>query len=237
MEKEFSASELERYSRHIAMTDFGLEGQRKLAGGSVLVIGAGGLGSPVAYYLAAAGVGRIGIADGDCVDMSNLQRQILHGVADLGRPKAVSACEKLQALNPEIKIETIARFVDEDEMAELFSYYDFVIDATDSLKAKYAIDEGCRKAGKPYSHGAIFCYEGHTMTVLPGSSRLTDLFPDGMLTDTSGPTAGPLGVVAGILGCIQAAEAIKYITGIGELLTDRLLRFDLRTMRFSTLRL
>ncbi|MCM1348813.1 MAG: HesA/MoeB/ThiF family protein [Firmicutes bacterium] len=237
MSYKFSEAELARYARHIDMDGFGLEAQRKLAEGAVLIVGAGGLGSPVALYLAAAGVGRIGIADGDVVDVSNLQRQVIHNSAGVGRPKVESARESMVALNPGIKVETYNRYLAGEELEEVVSNYDFVVEATDSLETKFAVDRACAAVGKAYNYGGIFRFEGHTMTVLPGSVRLTDLFPDHPGRAPKLKNAGPLGVLPGVIGPIQAAEAIKYLTGIGELLVDRLLKVDLLTMRFATIRL
>lgn len=237
MHHTFSADENTRYARQLSLPGFGIEGQRKLAESSVLIIGAGGIGSPVALYLAAAGVGHITIADGDFVDLSNLQRQIIHSTADINRPKAQSAFEKMTALNPHITITPITHFISGQELDNLISQHDFTIDATDSLNGKFEVDAACFRCSKPYSHGAIFQFEGQTMTVLPSSARLTDLFPEGPESVETVPPTGPLGVVPGIIGSIQATEAIKYITGIGELLTDRLLRFNTLTMQFTTLRL
>lgn len=237
MAHDFSPEELSRYSRHLSLPGFGRDAQQRLADSSVLIIGAGGLGSPVALYLAASGVGHITIADGDNVDLSNLQRQIIHATADVGRPKAISAAEKMMALNPEIRVTPLTRFISEEEIEPLILAHDFIIDATDSPEGKFLIDAACARCGKAYSHGAIFQYEGHTMTILPSTARLTDLFPEGPVLSDRPQPVGPLGVVPGILGTIQATEAIKYLTGVGELLTDRLLRFDILTMQFSTIRL
>lgn len=236
-EPHLTSEELSRYSRHIALPDFGIEGQKRLSRASVLIIGAGGLGSPIAFYLAAAGVGHITIADGDRLALSNLQRQIIHNTADLDRLKAHSAAEKMLSLNPNIRVTVIDRFIAPDQMPELFSEFDFIIDATDSPTAKFAIDRAALKARKPYSHGAISQYEGHALTVLPDTARFSDLFPEGPQPQPDGPIAGPLGALPGIIGSIQAAEAIKYITGIGQLLTNRLLCFDLLSMRFTEIRL
>ena len=230
-----SSDQLTRYARHLSLPGFGLEGQQKLAESSVLIIGAGGLGSPIALYLSAAGVGHITIADGDCVDLTNLQRQIIHSTADIGRPKAISAAESMPAVHPTVAIEPIARFLSEDEMLRIFPRFDFIIEATDSLETKFIVDRVCHRLQKPYNHGAIFRYEGQTMTIIPGSTRFADLFPDGPEAVSRSKTAGPLGVVPGVLGSLQAAEAIKYLTGSGRLLTDRLLRFDLLTMEFTTI--
>lgn len=226
-----------RYARHISLPGFGEEGQLRLRNGSVLVIGAGGLGSPVLLYLAAAGVGHIGVADGDVVDTTNLQRQVIHTTASVGMGKVKSAAAKMRALNPDVEIEEFGEFVNESNIAGLIAGYDFVIDATDSIDIKFLINDECVKAGKPYNHGAIFQYEGHTMTVLPGSADLRTLFPDGpSAVDRSAPV-GPLGVVPGVLGTLQATEAIKYVSGVGELLVNRLLCFDLLTMQFTCLRI
>ncbi len=225
-----------RYSRHLSLPGFGEEAQQKLKEGSVLVIGAGGLGSPVLLYLAAAGVGRIGIADGDNVDTTNLQRQIIHSTEWIGRSKVSSAAQRIRSLNPDITVEEYHSFVNEQNISELISHYDFVIDATDNLAIKFMVNDACVTAGKPYSHGAIFQYEGHTMTVLPGTANLRTLFADEPENMDEAPS-GPLGVVPGVLGTLQATEAIKYLGNVGELLTNRLLRFDLRTMLFSTIRL
>lgn len=226
-----------RYARHISMPDFGEECQLRLSHGSVLVIGAGGLGSPVALYLAAAGIGRIGIVDGDIVDLSNLQRQVIHSTADIGRPKVRSAAEKMLAINPALHVDAIDCFVDAATLPGLIGDYDFIIDATDSLDIKFLVDDVCTAAAKPYNHGAIGLYEGQTMTVLPGTVTYRQLFPEKPQPDRTAPAAGPLGIVPGILGTIQASEAIKYIAGIGRLLTDRLLRFNALTMKFSEIRL
>ncbi len=234
-----SPDELQRYARHIALPEIGLEGQQRLRRASVLIIGAGGLGSPVALYLAAAGVGTIGIADADCVDVSNLQRQIIHDTPSVGRPKVDSAADRMTALNPNVATVRYHEWITADNIAAVIAPYDFIIDATDSLDTKFLVDEACFAAGKPYSHGAISRFEGQTMTVLPSTARFRDLFPDGpeAVERQKGNPAGPFGVVPGILGCIQAAEAIKWITGAGELLTDALLRFDVLTMEFTRIRL
>lgn len=228
---EFSAEEQARYARQLALEGFGIDGQQRLHDGSVLIVGAGGLGSPVAYYLAAAGVGHIGIIDGDAVDTSNLQRQIIHRTADIGRPKAMSAKEKLTALNPNAEITAYTGFLTEDNGAELISGYDFIVDATDSLRAKFLINDLCVASRKPFSHGAIYRYQGHTMTYVPGEPCYRCLFES--MPEPDGLPQGPIGAVAGIIGSIQAAEAIKYLSGTGSLLTGTLLTVDARTMEFG----
>lgn len=223
-----------RYSRHILLPEVGGEGQQKILNGRVLVIGAGGLGSPVAYYLAAAGVGTIGIADGDKVDMSNLQRQILHFTDDVDRPKVESAKEKLEALNPDVRIEPLNYRLTQENIASIIKDYDFVIDGTDNFPAKFLINDACVLQEKPYSHAGVLRFNGQTFTYLPGHMCYRCIFrempPKGAVPTCS--EAGVLGAVVGVLGTIQAAEAIKYLLGVGELLTDRLLVFDALAMRF-----
>ena len=226
-----------RYARHLSLPGFGEEAQKRLKNGSVLVIGAGGLGSPVLLYLAAAGVGRIGVADGDTVDTTNLQRQIIHSTNSVGTSKVASAAQRISALNPDITVVTHDTFVNQENIASLINSYDFVIDATDSPDIKFLVNDTCVALGKPYNHGAIFQYEGHTMTVLPGTADLRTLFPDGPVAETANTPVGPLGVVPGVLGTLQATEAIKYLSATGTLLTDRLLRFNLLSMQFTTIAL
>lgn len=226
-----------RYARHLSLPGFGEEAQKRLKNGSVLVIGAGGLGSPVLLYLAAAGVGRIGVADGDTVDTTNLQRQIIHSTNSVGTSKVASAAQRISALNPDITVVTHDTFVNQENIASLINSYDFVIDATDSPDIKFLVNDTCVALGKPYNHGAIFQYEGHTMTVLPGTADLRTLFPDGPVAETENTLVGPLGVVPGVLGTLQATEAIKYLSATGTLLTDRLLRFNLLSMQFTTIAL
>lgn len=223
--------ELERYKRHILLPEIGINGQEKLKAARVLVIGAGGLGSPVLLYLAAAGIGTIGIIDGDAVDRSNLQRQVIHTTSDINKPKVTSAQEKIKALNPNVNVITHYCFIDENNAADIISQYDFVIDATDSFDAKFLINDICVASEKPYNHGAIYRYQGQTMTIVPGTACYRCLFDS---KPSAGESAGPLGVVPGILGTIQAAEAIKYITQTGTLLTNRLLIFDSLSMQFNT---
>lgn len=235
---DFTQDELHRYSRHILLQEVGIEGQEKIRQGRVLVVGAGGLGSPVALYLTAAGVGTIGIVDGDVVDVSNLQRQVIHFTPDVGRPKVESAAEKMRLLNPGVKVETYGEFLTAANAPDIIGGYDFIVDCTDNLAAKFLINDACVAAGKPFSHGGILRFEGHTFTHLPGTACYRCLFPTPPPADEMATCSrtGVLGAIAGMLGTIQAAEVLKFLTGAGRLLTDRLLRFDARTMEFREVR-
>lgn len=225
----------ERYARHLILEGVGAEGQQKLLDGSVLVIGAGGLGSPVLLYLAAAGVGRLGIADSDVVELSNLQRQVIHTTPRIGTPKVLSAQKTLEVLNPDVRIKAHQIRVGADNIAALAAEYDFVIDATDNFEAKFLINDACVAANKPYSHGGILRYAGQTMTVIPGQSACYRcIFPEAPEGDvaTACSKAGVIGVLPGIIGTLQATEAIKYLLGVGELLTGRLLTYDSARLKF-----
>ncbi|MDD3293821.1 MAG: HesA/MoeB/ThiF family protein, partial [Geobacteraceae bacterium] len=225
----------ERYSRQILLDEIGPEGQERLLHAKVLIIGAGGLGSPAAFYLAAAGVGTIGIADGDQVELSNLQRQILHGTSDIGRPKVYSAREKMASINPEIIVLPHHSPVTGKNIGNMIETYDFVVDATDNFPSRFLINDTCVRLGIPYSHGGVLRFLGQAITVLPHSSPCYRcIFPEPPPDEVASACChdGILGVVPGIIGAIQAAEAIKYLTGIGELLTGRLLTFDALRMRF-----
>lgn len=227
--------EQERYSRHLMLPEVGVAGQKRLQNSRVLIIGAGGLGSPAALYLAAAGIGVIGIADGDTVELSNLQRQILHSHADLGRAKTASANQRLHEINPDCLVVQIPIMVDQDNLPGLLADYDFVIDATDTLASKFLINDTCVAAGVPFSHGGILRFQGQTMTVIPGfSACYRCLFGELPSTEECEPCehGGVFGVLPGVIGSLQAAEALKYLLGIGKLLTNRLLTFDLSAMRF-----
>ncbi len=228
----FTTEQVERYSRHIMLKEVGGWGQLKLLESKVLIIGAGGLGSPAALYLAAAGVGTIGIADGDLVDLSNLQRQIIHATPDVGKSKIRSARDKIEALNPDVRVITHEERVLAANIREIIGGYDFVIDGTDNFPAKFLINDACVIMKKPYSHAGILGFYGQTLTYTPGTACYRCIFrelpPKGLI-----PTcreAGVLGVVAGILGTIQTAEALKFILGIGDLLTNRFLYIDVLTM-------
>lgn len=235
---DFTEDDLVRYSRHILLADVGVEGQEKIRNGRVLIVGAGGLGAPVALYLAAAGVGTIGIVDGDVVDLSNLQRQVIHFTPDVGRPKVDSAKDKIQKINPGVEVVTHKEFLMADNALDIIKDYDFVIDGTDNFPAKFLINDACVMAGKPFSHGGILRFEGQTFTHLPGTACYRCLFqappPPGAVPTCS--QAGVLGAIAGMLGTIQAAETLKYLTGVGELLTNQLLTFNAKTMNFRKLK-
>jgi molybdopterin-synthase adenylyltransferase len=231
----FSDDERQRYARHLALAEVGVEGQERLRAGRVLVIGAGGLGSPAAQYLAAAGVGCIGIADGDRVELSNLQRQVIHGTSDLGRAKVLSARDRMLEINPGVRVECIGEWLTGDNIGGIVADFDFVLDATDNFDAKFLINDACLAAGRTYSHGGILRFQGQTMTVLPGKSTCYRcIFPEPPDPEValSCSRAGVLGVLPGVIGVIQATEAIKFLLGIGELLTSRLLTYDLLNMRF-----
>lgn len=230
----------ERYARHLVLDEIGEKGQELLLKSRVLIIGAGGLGSASALYLAAAGVGTIGIADADRVDLSNLQRQIIHTVSDLGKEKVFSAKESICALNPDIDVKTYHIFVDGDNIAKLIDDYDFVIDATDNFDAKFLINDACVAARKPFSHAGIFRFHGQLMTYVPDKGpcyRCIFSSPPPEDAMPTGRQAGIIGAVAGVIGSLQAAEAIKYITGAGELLTGQLFTCDILTMTFRKITL
>jgi molybdopterin/thiamine biosynthesis adenylyltransferase len=230
-----SEEQIARYSRHILLKEVGDKGQRKLLDGRVLLIGTGGLGSPIALYLAAAGVGTIGIADADTVDISNLQRQVIHATSDLGRPKVASAKEKMEAINPDVKVIPYQGWVRAENIAAMVADYDFVIDGTDNFAAKFLINDACVLAGKPFSHGGILQFDGQTMTVQPGESPCYRcIFPEPPPKDLILPCsrAGVIGVLPGVIGTLQATEAIKFLLGEGELLTGRLLTYNALRMRF-----
>jgi len=237
---DLTENQLERYSRHILLDDVGVGGQEKLLQAKVLIVGAGGLGCPAALYLAAAGVGTIGIIDSDSVEISNLQRQIAHFTRDIGFPKVESAAEKMRAINPDIRIKTYKDYLCAANITNIIAEYDFVIDGTDNFPTKFLVNDACIFRGIPYSHGGILRFNGQTMTVVPGKSacyRCSFREPPPPDAVPSCAQAGVLGAIAGMLGTIQAAEALKYITGVGDLLTNGLLTFDARTMTFRKIHL
>jgi molybdopterin/thiamine biosynthesis adenylyltransferase/rhodanese-related sulfurtransferase len=232
--------EVKRYSRHLIMPEVGVDGQRKLKAAKVLCIGAGGLGSPAALYLAAAGVGRLGIVDFDNVDVSNLQRQILHSTPDIGRPKLVSAKEKLHALNPEIQIDTYETALSSENALQLFEPYDIVVDGTDNFPTRYLVNDACVLLGKPNAYGSIFRFEGQASVFATKQGPCYRcLYPEppppGLVPSCA--EGGVLGVLPGMIGVIQATEAIKLILGVGEPLIGRFLIYDALRMRFRELKL
>ncbi len=226
----------ERYSRHLLLREMGAEGQEKLLRSRVLLIGAGGLGSPAALYLAAAGVGTIGIADADVVELSNLQRQILHTTADLGRAKVQSARETMEAINPDVTVNTYHTRVTPENIPELIAGYDFILDATDNFTSKFLINDACVMAQKPFSHAGVSQFSGQLMTYVPGQEPCYRCIFQSPPPEDTAPT-GIIGAVCGVIGSLQAMEAIKYLLGKGELLTGYLLTFDALTMTFRKIRL
>lgn len=223
-----------RYSRHLRLPGFGKEGQLRLLESKVLIIGAGGLGSPCALYLAAAGVGTIGLVDGDIVSLSNLQRQVIHFSDDVGKDKVASAAEKMQRMNPDVKVNTYPTFFTKDNALDLIADYDFILDCTDSFASKYLVNDACILAGKPFCCGGVVKYAGQIMTHVPGTACYRCVFPEPP-SENNVETCSMVGVLSpavGIMGTIQATEAVKYIAGIGTLLADTLLTFDTLSMQF-----
>lgn len=236
----FTNEQLERYSRHIILKEIGVKGQKKLAAAKVLIIGAGGLGAPAAMYLAAAGVGTIGIADADTVDLSNLQRQIIHTTDDLGKPKVESAAETMRAINTDVEVRTYNEFIYSKNILDIIADYDFILDGTDNFPAKFLINDACVMANKPFSHAGIIRFTGQLMTVVPHESPCYRCVFKAPPPKGAVPTcreAGVIGAMAGVIGSLQALEAVKYITGTGELLTGKLLTFDALAMKFHTVKL
>ncbi len=237
---ELPADEIARYSRHLTLPDVGLEGQLRLRSSSVLLVGAGGLGSPLGIYLAAAGVGRIGLVDFDIVDLSNLQRQVLYEESDVGRPKLDPARERLEAINPHVKIECHPRRLTADNAMEILDGYDVVVDGTDNFSTRYLVNDACVLLRKPNVYGSIFRFEGQVSVFWAGKGPCYRcLYPEPP-PPGSVPTCaegGVLGVLPGTIGTLQATEAIKLILGKGELLLGRLLLFDALEMRFRELTL
>jgi sulfur-carrier protein adenylyltransferase/sulfurtransferase len=237
---QLTNDEIKRYSRHLIMPEVGVDGQRRLKAGSVLCIGAGGLGSPAAMYLAAAGVGRIGVVDFDVVDFSNLQRQIIHGTPDVGRSKLASAKDRLHAINPHIEIETYETSVSSENALQLFAPYDVILDGTDNFPTRYLTNDACVLLGKPNAYGSIFRFEGQASVFATKEGPCYRcLYPEppppGLVPSCA--EGGVLGVLPGVIGVIQATEAIKLIAQIGEPLIGRFLIYDALRMRFRELKL
>jgi len=231
----FTPEQLDRYSRNIMLPEVGEQGQRTLLDGSVVIVGAGGLGSPAALYLAGVGVGTIGLVDDDVVALNNLQRQVVHSTETIGTAKVASAARRLHGLNPDIAVRTHEARLSARNAAGIIGDYDFVIEATDSLESKCLVSEACVSTGKPHCHGGVVGLEGQALTVLPGRTAcyrcvFPELPPPGALPRAS--ETGVLGPVPGVIGTVQAAEAIKFLLGIGELLENRLLIYDSLRTRF-----
>ena len=236
----FTNEQIERYSRHIILKEVGAKGQKKLLNAKVMIIGAGGLGAPVAMYLAAAGVGTIGIADADEVDLSNLQRQIIHQTKDVGVPKVESARETMEAMNPDVKVNTYHEFITSENILDIIKDYDFVIDATDNFPAKFLINDACVMAKKPFSHAGIIRFQGQLMTYVPGEGpcyRCVFKEPPPKNAVPTCKQAGVIGAMGGVIGSLQATEAVKYILGVGDLLTGYLLTYDALKMQFRKVKL
>ncbi len=236
---DFTENEIKRYSRHILLPEVGGKGQKKINEARVLLVGAGGLGAPVGYYLAAAGVGKIGIVDGDQVELSNLQRQIIHSVEDLGKNKAVSAQQTMMLLNPGIEVMTYHERVHSDNIFDLLVDYDIVVDGSDNFPTRYLVNDACVFTGKPLSHGAVFRFHGQAMTIVPGKGPCYRcLFreppPPGMVATCE--EAGVLGVLPGVIGLIQATEVLKLILGVGKILNGVLLNYEALEMEFKRIK-
>jgi len=231
------SAQLDRYSRHIIMDGVGPTGQSSLLSSRVLVVGAGGLGSPAIEYLAAAGIGEVGIVDDDDVERSNLQRQVIHGDGDVGRPKVESAAEFVADLNPDVTVEKYDFRVTPENVADLIADYDFVVDGSDNFTTRYLVNDACTLAGVPFSHGAIYRFEGQITTFTEGSPCYRCLFPEappaGTVPDCA--TTGVLGVLPGVVGSIQATETVKHLMDVGESLDGRLLHYDALEMGFEEL--
>ena len=239
-ETELSPEEIKRYSRHLIMPEMGMDGQRKLKQSSVLCIGAGGLGSPAAMYLAAAGIGRLGIVDFDVVDYSNLQPQLLHTTNDVGRTKLDSAKEKVVALNPNVQVDTYEEALSSENAMRLFKGYDVILDGTDNFPTRYLVNDACVISGIPNAYGSIFRFEGQaSVFATKDGPCYRCLYPEppppGLVPSCA--EGGVLGVLPGIIGVIQATESIKLVTGIGEPLIGRFLIYDALKMKFRELKL
>ncbi len=235
-----SAAQLRRYARHLSLPEVGEAGQERLAAGRVLVVGMGGLGSPAALYLAAAGVGKLGLVDFDVVERSNLQRQILYGEGDVGRGKLEVAAERLRAANPEVELELHGGRVERGNVGDLVAGYDLVLDGTDNFPTRYLVHDACYFSARPYVYGSVFRFEGQASVFARGRGPCYRcLFPEPPPPGSvpSCAEAGVLGVLPGIIGSIQASQAIQLLLGIGEPLVSRLLLFDALTLRFRELAL
>ena len=236
---ELTNDEIRRYSRHLIIPDVGMDGQKRLKNARVLAVGAGGLGSPTLMYLAAAGVGTLGIVDFDVVDETNLQRQIIHGQNDVGRPKAVSAKESIQEINPYVEVVLHEERLDSSNAIDVISQYDLVVDGTDNFPTRYLVNDACVLAGKPYVWGSIFRFDGQASVFWAEHGPCYRcLYPEppppGMVPSCA--EGGVLGVLCGTIGSVQTTEAIKVLTGIGDPLVGTLLIYDALAMEFRTVR-
>ena len=234
-----SPDQVKRYSRHIIMGDVGSRGQRKLMQSKVLILGAGGLGSPSAIYLSLAGVGTVGLVDFDVVDLSNLQRQILHHTEDVGRPKLQSARDTIHAFNPDVNVVLHETRLESHNAMEIISQYDMVVNGADNFATRYLVNDACYLAGKPLVDGSILIFDGQATVFIPGQGCYRCLFPSppppGMVPNCA--EAGVLGALTGLVGSIQATEALKLILGIGESLSSRLLLIDALSMNFREVKI
>ena len=239
-EATLNKDEILRYSRHLILPEVGMEGQKKLKNAKVLMVGAGGLGAPVGLYLAASGIGRIGIVDFDVVDFTNLQRQVIHGTKDVGKKKLDSAAESMQDINPYLQIDKYETALSSENALEIFGDYDMVVDGTDNFPTRYLVNDACVLLKKPNVYGSIFRFEGQaTIFAYPGGPCYRCLYPEppppGLVPSCA--EGGVLGILPGVIGLIQATEAVKLILGIGETLTGRLMLYDALAMRFRELKL
>ncbi|HSK99851.1 MAG TPA: molybdopterin-synthase adenylyltransferase MoeB [Rubrobacteraceae bacterium] len=239
-EVQLSNEEIARYSRHLIMPEVALDGQKKLKSARVLTVGAGGLGSPLALYLAAAGVGTIGIVDFDVVDESNLQRQIIHGTSDIGRPKMESARDRIEDINPNVRVEAFEEALSSENALDIFRDYDVIVDGTDNFPTRYLVNDACVLLGKPNVYGSIFRFEGQASVFWAEEGPCYRcLYPEppppGLVPSCA--EGGVLGILPGAIGTIQATETVKLILGIGEPLIGRLLLYDALSMRFREMKL
>jgi sulfur-carrier protein adenylyltransferase/sulfurtransferase len=237
---ELTNEEVGRYSRHLILPEVGMDGQRRLKAGSVLCVGTGGLGSPLLLYLAAAGVGRIGIVDFDVVDASNLQRQVLHGTSWVGKPKVASAAARIADLNPNVKVEVYEEPLTSENALRILAGYDVIVDGTDNFPTRYLVNDACVILGKPNVYGSIFRFEGQASVFNLGDGpNYRDLYPEppppGLVPSCA--EGGVLGVLPGVIGTIQATETLKILTGIGTTLSGRLLLYDALNLTFRELKL
>lgn len=235
---EFTAEQSQRYSRHFMLPEIGPSGQEKLARARVFMVGAGGLGSPVGYYLAAAGVGTLGIIDHDVVDLTNLQRQIAHSTPAVGMPKALSAKATFEKLNPDVTVNAVNGQLLPESVEDHIREYDIVVDCSDNFATRFLVNDACVALRKPLVSGAVLKFEGQVTTILPGVGHcyrclFEDVPPEDLLDSLQ--RAGILGAVAGVVGTLQAVEVLKYLLGIGELLSGRLLLYDALNARFRTI--